>query len=199
MLTVMVTGSFAVEQETFILDGEHAADSQKTETNISRERQQFITGLITEYIRAGENVDDPDVKNTIYNDIKKVMPLKPLGKAKISSYHQISQQTARILGEKYKTSEMEVRTNARKEAEKKYQLTPLRTEIQVKYRRGPFAYKYRGMFYARNVKDIQIDDLYVPYIDMEHECRIGLDVRYNQKVRDEYVERQIRDHAREMA
>ena len=155
--------------------------------------------MVTEYIKLGENVDDPDVKNTIYNDINKVMPLKPLDKVRVSSYHQISQRTAKIMGEKYKNSEIEVRNIARREAAKKYQLLPLRSEVQVKYRRGPFSYKYRGTLYARNVKDVQIDDLYVPYIDMEHETRISLDSRYNQKVRDEYVEVKLRDYAREMA
>ncbi len=65
--------------------------------DLSAERQDFINGLVAEYVRSGENVDDPDVKALIYNDIKKIMPLKPYGNARVSSYRDMSEKVEVIM------------------------------------------------------------------------------------------------------
>ena len=122
------------------------------QNNYSQERISFINGLILEYIRNGEDIDDQDVRSAIYNDISKVMPLKPLGKAKVYSFHELAERVNAIVEREYTASSSEVEAKAEREADQKFKMAPLRDDILVEYRKGPYSYKYRGTLYSTNPK-----------------------------------------------
>ena len=197
-LLICVSSTSAVSAQTVASND----SSEKTASELglaSQNRQQIIADLISEYIRSGESLDDPDVKSAIYNDISKKMTLEPKAPLKKSSYEEISSQAAAIVEKQYNTSIDEVKSEAQAEAERKYEMAPLHEKILVKYRKGPYAYRYRGTLYARNAKNVLVDDIYISYIDMIPETRVKLDKRFNEKAKEDFIQERVREFTRETA
>ena len=72
-------------------------------------------------------------------------------------------------------------------------------EIMVECRKGPYSYRYRGTLHFLNPKDVQVDDLFIPYIDMVPKSRVRLDKKTNKKAKDEYVEKKVQDYQRDLS
>ena len=151
---------------------------------LSEKRTVFIQNIIDKHA-ATDNLENPEVIQTIMSEIGKTVPLAPAEPPeKTDPYTLKKMAAAENRGNVMKTIQTE--------AEKRYPLYKIGDWITINYYVNGRHYSVKGTLLRINQRSITVDDKKINTIDLDLDERAKYDPEANKAARSRYIERQYR-------
>ena len=163
---------------------------------LSNKRLKQIGDIVKGFLDRNEKFDDEAVLDTIYEQVGKIVTMTPEKPADTRKYEDFQKEIAPQVNKKFPLEPKQVKEEAEKEAEKKFALQKPKEQVKVYYQRGSNTYSVTGTFYGYGYgnRSIQINERTIAIFDLLPEFRIKFDKAYNQKAREEFINKKVMDY-----
>ena len=161
---------------------------------LSNKRLKQINDVVKGFLDRNEKLDDEAVLDTIYEQIGQLMVLTPEKPADLRKFEDFQKEIAPVVNKKFPFDSEQIRKEAEKEAENKFTMYKPQDQVKVFYQRGRNAYSISGTFYGYGGGSIQVNERHIAMFDLLPESRIKFDKAYNQKAREEFIDKKVTDY-----
>ena len=161
---------------------------------LSNKRVKQINEVVKGFLDRNEKLNDEAVVDTIYEQIGKFVALTPEKPADIRKFEDFQKEIAPVVNKKFPLDPKQIREEAEKEAEKKFTMYKPQEQVKVFYQRGRSVYSTKGTFYGFGGGSIQVNERHIAMFDLLPESRIKFDKAYNQKAKEEFINKKVMDY-----
>ena len=167
------------------------------EYKVSNERIQKINDIIRKYYNNRADLNDENVKSSIFAEIGRIVPMTPSKAPDTRSLTAIKEAQRNRVEEKYPKSAEQIRKEAIAECDQKFAMVKPRDKVVIYYTRGNEVLRVEGTFYGFGGGSLRINSRYIPIFDLTPETRVKFDKKYNEAARQEFVDSTVRSYLAE--
>ena len=158
---------------------------------LSNHRADLIRTTIDGYA-SSEDLTDPAIVRSINGDIEKHMPLVPSVPLENADIQALNQKAIDMVDQEYGADDKKYRKVLEAAAEKEIPLCKVGDKVVVNYNMGPKHFSVKGTLYRVTDSSITVEDKIINLIDLNDETRAKFDPQKNKYMRNQYVDRGIR-------
>lgn len=158
---------------------------------LSNHRADLIRTTIDGYA-SSEDLTDPAIVRSINGDIEKHMPLVPSVPLENADIQALNQKAIDMVDQEYGADDKKYRKILEAAAEKEIPLCKVGDKVVVNYNMGPKHFSVKGTLYRVTDSSITVEDKIINLIDLNDETRAKFDPQKNKYMRNQYVDRGIR-------
>jgi len=154
---------------------------------ISRAKDAFIQRAVKARIDAGEDITKQPVVNAVLSDIAAELKMNPSKPLDTRSSKELTEIAKKKVEKAFPKSLAQLKKELTEEAQKRFIQYKLRSNIRIRYYRGPNILAASGPFYSFNGRVVKIGSKTIPYYDILPEDKIKIDKKYSDAKRQEFI------------
>ncbi len=162
----------------------------------SRERINNIIKIIKRFQVEYSNLNDPDVKKTLMEEVGELVTLSPDSEIKSMNKDDLINQIRRKVALKFPDKHTEFVEKVNVAAEEKFKLAKINDFVSVKYRKGNSIFSQEGVFYGFGIgsKSVKIGNSNISIIDLFDEDRVKFDEPFSRQQKKEFINSKIENY-----
>ena len=162
----------------------------------SRERINNIIKIIKRFQVEYSNLNDPDVKKTLMEEVGELVTLAPDSEIKSMGKDDLTNQIRRKVALKFPDKHTEFVEKVNAEAEDKFKPAKINEFVSVKYKKGNNIFSQDGVFWSFGIgsKSVKIGNSNISIIDLFDEDRVKFDEAFNKQKKKEFINSKIENY-----
>lgn len=196
---IFVFLSFILVYFLFITKNYAGVLGHKQPENISDERVLGIEKLIIEAVHQNKDLHSQQLKNEIYKQVNNLYPIEKNATTKQADLNKIKIEAQEATEKKFSKSLDKIKNNLSLEADKKFLAEPLKSNVTVEYRQGPFIKKATGTYLgiSHEGNGILVGQHLIPLFDLSINDKIRFIPEFRKITKENYVEEGLKKYQKE--